>query len=158
MVRPAVAISAFIAGAATALLALYVALRTAPIVIMAQDMVDALVVAADRPLSQFPGGSVVYVKSSLGPLLLEDLQRRHPSLTLRPYAERPEDKGCDAKPGAGRPLLPCERDDFLKLEVFSSPTRGTMLVGVGTSNTFGQLLLLKLWGRWRVLVDRTAVA
>ena len=108
---------------------------------MADDMVDALAVVADAPLSQFPRGSVVYVKSSVGPLLFQKLQPKHRALTLKSYSERPESA----------------RADFVKLEVLSSPTRGTMLVAVGTSNAFGQLLLLKSFGKWRVIVDRSYV-
>ena len=154
MVRAAVPISAFIAGVATALLALYVALRAAPGVIMADDMVEALTVVADGSLSQFPTGSVVYVKSSVGTGLLEKLQAAHPSLRLVSFSARPADNGCAADANS-IPMGPCERNDFLKLEVLAAPTQGTMLIGVGTSNAFGQVLLLKLWGQWRVLVKRS---
>jgi hypothetical protein len=106
---------------------------------MADDMVDALVVVSDAPLSNFSRGSVVYVKSSLGPVLFEKLQPKYPALTFRSYSERPE--------GA--------RADFVKLEVLSSPIRATMLVAVGTSNAFGQVLLLKFLGKWRVIVARS---
>jgi len=140
---------AFVAGAATVLAALAVAFRTAPGVILADDMVSALVAAAERPLLRFPRGTVVYVKSAVGPLLLETLRPRYPSLSLRPYAERPAD-GC-----AERDLpAPCERDDFLKLEVLSAPTRGTLLVAVGTSRTFGQMMLVSVLGHWHVLIER----
>ena len=118
------------------LLVLCLMFRTAPGVIMADDMVQALAVAADRPLSQFPRGSVVYVKSSVGPLLIETLRPRHPSLDLRLYSERPED-ACTER---GTPASPCERNernDFLKLELLSSPTRGTLLVAVGSATAFG---------------------
>jgi hypothetical protein len=154
MVRVAVPVSAFVAGAATALLALYAALRTAPGVIMADDMVEALTVVADGSLYQFPKGSVVYVKSSVGPTLLEKLQASHPSLRIMSFSARPPDSGCA---GTGDSILtaPCERDDFLKLEVLSAPTQGTMLVAVGTSHTFGQVLLLRLFGTWHVLVRRS---
>ena len=156
MFRVRALIGAFIAGGAVVLLGLYVALRTAPGVIMADDMVDGMVVVADAPLSRFPRGSVVYVKSSVGPVLLEKLQPRYPSLKLMSYSARPEDNGCTAD-SSSLAIIPCERDDFVKLEVLSSPTRGTMLVAVGTSTRFGQSLLLKLLGRWRVIVDRSYV-
>ena len=156
MVRVGVLIGVFITGVATALLALYVALRAAPGVIMADDMADALTVVADLSLSRFPGGSVVYVKSSLGVILLERLQSSHRSLKVMPFSARPDDSGCAPNPNS-TPLVSCERDDFLKLEVLSSITPRTMLVAVGTSSTFGQILLLKLWGRWRVLVNRSYV-
>ena len=148
--RLAVAIIAFVAGGAIALIALCVAFRAAPGVIMANDMVNALATAADRPLRRFPRGAVVYVKSSVGPMLLETLQPRYPSLSLRPYAERPDDKCAERDP----PGAPCERDDFLKLEILSAPTRGTLLVALGTSRTFGQVLLLSVLGHWRVLIER----
>jgi hypothetical protein len=151
MIRAGVVVGAFTAGAATAMLALYIALRTAPGVIMANDMLEALTVVADRPLSRFASGSVVYVKSALGPLLLEQLRLKHPSLRVMPYSERPEDD-CIARE---RGVASCQRDDFVKLEVLSSPARATMLVAVGTSRTFGQVLLLQFLGRWRVLIDRT---
>lgn len=156
MVRAAVPISAFVAGVASALFALYLALLTAPGVIMANDMVEALTVVADSSLSHFPKGSVVYIESSVGDSLLEKLQPTHSSLRLMSFSSRPADNGC---PGGGNsiPVAPCERDDFLKLEVLSAPTRGTMLVAVGTSNTFGQVLLLRFLGRWRVLVRRSYV-
>jgi hypothetical protein len=141
---------AFVTGAATVLVALAVAFRTAPGVILADDMVNAQVVAAERPLLRFPRGAVVYIKSAVGPLLLESLRPRYPSLSLRPYAERPPDRCADRD----RPSVPCERDDFLKLEVLSAPTRGTLLVAVGTSRTFGQLLLVSVLGHWRVLIER----
>jgi len=154
MVRAAVPIGAFVAGVAAALLALYVALRTAPGVIMADDMVDALTVVANDSLAQFPQGSVVYVRSSVDPALLEKLQATHPSLRLMSFSERPSDNDCAASESS-IPAVPCERDDFLKLEVLSAPTHGTMLVAVGTSKSFGQVLLLRLLGRWRVLVKRS---
>jgi hypothetical protein len=156
VVRAAVPIGAFVAGVATALLTLYVALRTAPGVIMADDMVDALTAVANDSLANFSQGSVVYVRSSVGPTLLERLQATHPSLRLISYSERPADDGC-APGGNSIAMSPCERNDFLKLEVLSAPTRGTMLVAVGTANTFGQVFLLKLLGRWRVLVKRSYV-
>jgi hypothetical protein len=156
MVRAAVPISAFVAGAATALLVLYVALRTAPGVIMADDMIEALTVVANGSLTQFPKGSVVYVKSAVGTSLLDRLQSAHPSLRLMSFSERPADTACVPR-GTSISTGPCERNDFLKLEVLSAPTRGTMLVAVGTSNTFGQVLLLKLWAKWRVLVTRAYV-
>jgi hypothetical protein len=141
MLRVGVLVGVFIAGAVAAVMALYLALCTAPGVIMADDIVDALVVVANRSLSRFPRGTVVYVKSSVGPLLFEKLQPKYPALTLKSYSERPEGP----------------RDDFIKLEVLSSPTRGTMLVAFGTSDAFGQLLLLKFLGKWRVIVDRSYV-
>jgi len=123
---------------------------------MADDMVDALTAVANDSLSNFSTGSVVYVKSSVGPTLLERLQATHPSLRLISYSERPADDAC-ARRGNSIATGPCERNDFLKLEVLSAPTRGTMLVAVETANTFGQVLLLKLLGRWRVLVKRSYV-
>jgi hypothetical protein len=153
MARAGIVVGAFAAGAAIAMLGLYAALRLAPGVIMADDMRDALVVVADRAVSRFPTGSVVYVKAAAGPAVLERLQPRHPSLTLRPFSERPED-GCDAAPGA-TPASLCGRDDFLKLEVLSAPAAGSMLIAVATQGTVGQALLIKFWGRWRVLVDRS---
>ena len=153
MVRAAGSIGAFVAGVAVTLLALYLALSSAPGVIMADDMIDALTVVANDSLAHFPKGSAVYIKSPLGPTLLEKLQATHPALRLVSFSERPADNGC-AVGGSSIPLGRCERDDFLKLEVLSAPTRGTMLVAVGTSNTFGQILLLKVWGQWRVLVTR----
>ena len=141
---------AFLAGGATALIALGVAFRAAPGVILADDMVSALAAAAERPLRHFPRGATVYVKSAVGPMLLETLRPRYPALVLRPYAARPADD-CAA---SDRPGTSCERDDFLKLEVLSAPTRGTLLVAVGTSRTFGQVLLVSVLGHWRVLIGR----
>jgi hypothetical protein len=154
MTRAPVLIAAFVAGAAAALLALYVALSTAPGVIMADDMVAALTVVADGSLSRFPGDSVVYVKSPIGAALIDKLQATHPSLKLMSFSARPEDNGCLAN-GSSIPGVPCQRDDFIKLEALSSPTQRTMLVAFGTSRTFGQVLLLKFWGRWRVLLSRS---
>jgi len=154
MARIAVLISAFVAGIATGFLALYVALTAAPGVILAEDMIDALTVVADRVLPRFPNGSVVYVKSSLGPVLLQKLQAAHSSLRLMSFSERPQEGACTMG-GNTTPSAPCERDDFVKLEVLSSPTQRTMLVAVGTSSTYGQVLLVKIWGRWRVLVNRS---
>lgn len=151
MSRLNIALLAFIAGIAAALLALGVAFRTTPGVIMADDMAGALEAAAAQPLSRFPARSVIYVKSSLGPVLLERLAPRHPALTLRPYAERPPDNCAEHDP----PTRRCERDDFVKLEVLSAPTSGTLLVAVGTSRAFGQSLLVKVLGQWHVLIDRS---
>jgi len=141
---------AFLAGGATVLIALAVAFRTAPGVILADDMVSAQVAAAERPLLRFPRGALVYVKSAVGPVLLETLRPRYPALDLRPYSERPADNCAARGPGD----TPCERDDFLKLEVLSAPTRGTLLVAVGTSRIFGQVLLVSVLGHWRVLIER----
>ena len=141
---------AFLAGGASALIALGVAFRAAPGVILADDMVSALVAAAERPLLRFPRGATVYVKSAVGPVLLETLRPRYPALVLRPYAARPADD-C---PASDRPGTSCERDDFLKLEVLSAPTRGTLLVAVGTSRTYGEVLLVSVLGHWRVLIGR----
>jgi hypothetical protein len=148
--RVRLAVIAFLAGAAAALLAFGVAFRTAPGVILADDMVSAQVAAAERPLQRFPRGAVVYVKSAVGPLVLDTLRPRYPALNLRPYAERPADNCAERDP----PSAPCERDDFLKLEVLSAPTRGTLLVAVGTSSTFGQVLLVSVLGRWHVVIER----
>ena len=150
MSRLAVALIAFVAGGTAALIVLCVAFRAAPGVIMADDMVNALAAAADRPLRRFPRGGVVYVKSAVGPTLLETLRPRYPFLGLRPYAERPDDDCTES----GRPGASCERDDFLKLEVLSAPTHGTLLVAVGTARTFGQVLLVSVFGHWRVLIER----
>jgi len=152
--RVVVLISVFVAGIATGLLGLYVALKAAPGVILAEDMIDALAVVADRALPRFPNGSVVYVKSSLGPVLLQKLQATHSSLKLMSFSERPQEDACTMG-GNATPSAPCAQDDFVKLEVLSSPTQRTMLVAVGTSSTFGQVLLVKIWGRWRVLVNRS---
>jgi len=149
--RVAIAVFAFLAGAATALVALGVAFRATPGVIMADDMVSALAVTAARPLSQFASGSVVYVKSAVGPMLLETLRRGHPTLILRPYSERPDD-ACSA---GDPPAAPCERADFLKLEVLSPVTPRTLLVAVGTSRAFGQVLLVRVFGHWHVLSERS---
>ena len=149
--RTTIATIAFAAGMATVLLALSLMFHTAPGVILADDMSPALSVAADRPLKHFPPGSLVYVKSALGPMFLEALRSRHPSLTLRPYSERTERACADGSPA----LSSCERDDYLKLEVLSSPTRGSLLVAMGTSKSFGQMLLIDLFGHWCVLMERT---
>jgi hypothetical protein len=151
MSRLSIGLLSFVAGIAAALLALGVAFRVTPGIIMADDMAGALVAAAAQPLSRFPRGSVIYVKSSLGPVLLDNLAVRHPALRLRPYAERPPDDCAERDP----PAHPCERDDFVKLEVLSSPTSGTLLVAVGTSRAFGQSLLIKVLGQWHVLVGRS---
>ena len=156
MPRVGVLIGTFVAGVAAALLALYAALRAAPGIVEADDAVDALAAVADPSLARFPNGSVVYVKALAGPGLFEKLQAKHPSLRFKSFSERPEDNGC--KPNGNLiATAPCERNDFVKLEVLSAPTPKTMLVAFGTSNTFGQVLLLKFWGRWRVLVDRSFV-
>jgi hypothetical protein len=148
--RVGLAVIAFLAGGATVLIALGMAFRAAPGVILADDMVSALVAAAERPLRRFPRGATVYVKSALGPVLLETLQPRYPALALQPYAARPADN-CAARDPPG---TACERDDFLNLEVLSAPTRGTLLVAVGTSRSFGQVLLVSALGHWRVLIER----
>jgi hypothetical protein len=148
--RIGLAVIAFLAGGVAALIALGMAFRTAPGVILADDMVSALVAAAERPLLRFPRGATVYVKSAVGPVLLETLRPRYPALSLRTYAARPADN-CAARDPPG---TPCERDDFLKLEVLSAPTRGTLLVAVGTSRSFGQVLLVSVLGHWRVLIER----
>jgi len=145
--RFGILIASFVAGVAAALLAIYVALRFAPDTIMADDMVDALAVAADAPLSQFTPGSAVYIKTDIGPALLEKLAPRYPSLRLLLYSLRPEESGC-----APAQTVPCQRNDFLKLEVLTAPTHRTMLVAFGTSRTFGQVLLLKFGGHWRIVV------
>jgi hypothetical protein len=149
--RASTAIVAFAAGMATVLLALSLMFHTAPGVILADDMLPALSVAADRPLKHFPPGSLVYVKSALGPMFLEALRSGHPSLTLRPFSERTERTCADRDPA----LSSCERDDYLKLEVLSSPTRGSLLIAMGTSKAFGQMLLINLLGHWCVLMERT---
>jgi hypothetical protein len=55
---------------------------------------------------------------------------------------------------AGGATARCERDDYLKLEVLSSPTRGTLLVAVGSSRRFGEVLVLGIFGHWHVLIER----
>ena len=149
MTRFGIPILSFVAGVAVALLATYIALRFAPGTIMAGDMVDALAVAADAPLSRYPPGSAVYIKTDIGPALLDKLAPKYPSLRLLSYSLRPDDNGC-----APSQTAPCERNDFLKLEVLTAPTNRTMLVAFGTSNTYGQFLLFKFWGHWRIVVDR----
>jgi hypothetical protein len=151
MSRLGIALLSFAAGIAATLLALGVAFRVTPGIIMADDMAGALVAAAAQPLDRFPRGSVIYVKSSLGPVLIDKLAPRHPALRLRPYAERPPDACAERDP----PVYPCERDDFVKLEVLSSPTSATLLVAIGTSRAFGQSLLVKMLGQWHVLIGRS---
>jgi hypothetical protein len=145
--RFGIPVSWFVAGVAVALLAIYIALRFAPDTIMADDMVDASSVAAAAALSQFTPGSTVYIKTDIGPALLEKLTPRYPSLRLLSYSLRPEDGGCTS----AQTVL-CKRNNFLKLEVLTAPTHRTMLVAFGTSNAFGQVLLFKLWGHWRIVV------
>ena len=75
-------------------------------------------------------------------------------LALRPYSERPEDPCIER----GSPASRCEREarnDFLKLELLSSPTRGTALVAIGTASAYGQVLLISVFGRWHVLTERS---
>ena len=142
------------AGVAATLLAICIALRFAPGTIMADDMVDAVSVVASGPLAHFPGGSTVYIKTDLGPALLDRLQPQYPSLKLLSYSLRPEDGDCTSGQSVP-PARLCERNDFIRLEVLTSPTHRTMLVAFATFDTFGQVFLVKLWGHWRVLVDRT---
>jgi 3-oxoacyl-[acyl-carrier-protein] synthase III len=144
---------AFAAGVATAGLGLYAALRLAPGVVMAEDMRDALVVVADSALTGFQSGSVVYVKTAAGPAVLEVLQARHPSLRLKPFSERPQEQDCAGAPAADR--TSCARDEFLKLEVLSAPAARSLLIAIATRSRFGQVLLIKFWGRWRILVERS---
>lgn len=155
MVRAAIVAGAFVAGAATAVLGLYAALRLAPGVIMAEDMRDALVVAADSALPGFHSGAVVYLKTAGGPAVLETLQGRHPALRLRPFSERPEEDCARAPAASG---APCARNDFLKLEVLAAPAARSLLIAVATQDRFGQVLLVKFWGRWRILVQRSYAA
>jgi hypothetical protein len=112
--RAAVLVGAFIGGAVTALFAIYVALRLAPLGISAIDVDDALAVAMRRPLSQFPPGSVVYLRGS--PTLLPKLQHEYRAIRLMPWATRPEDHGCDSRPGI-IVTAPCLRNDFVSAEL-----------------------------------------
>lgn len=152
MARAAILASAFAAGAATAVLGLYAALRLAPGLVTAEDMRDALVVAADSALTGFHSGAVVYVKTAGGPAVLEALQGRHPSLRLKPFSERPEED-CVRAPDAS--AASCARDDFLKLEVLAAPAARSLLIALASQGRFGQVLLVKFWGRWRILVERS---
>jgi hypothetical protein len=148
--RAAVLIGAFIGGAVTALLAVYVALLLAPDLLSATDIDDALAVAVRRPLSQFPTGSVVYLRVS--PTLLPRLQHEYPSIRLMPWATRPEDHGCDSRPGV-IVVGACLRDDFVRAELASFPMPRTAIVSFGTSNSGGQLILFKIGGHWHILVE-----
>jgi len=143
--------AAFVAGAAAVLLALYVALRTAPGAIMADDLAEVLAVVAEERLARFPRGAVVYVKSAAGPQLLQRLQPRYPWLTLTSYSARSESARCLEE---SLPAERCEPDVYLKLEVLAAPTRSSMLVAAATADTYGDVLLVRLFGRWRVIVDR----
>jgi hypothetical protein len=154
--RIAAILVAFVGGVLATLIAIYLLLRTAPGIIAVEDAVSALTVAASRPMSSFRPGDVVYVKSSFGTDLIEKLHATNPSLRLLPYAARPADDGCKASANL-QPMAPCERNDFIVIDALSSPTSGTMLVGFSVSNAFGQMLLVKFGGQWRVAIDRGAV-
>jgi hypothetical protein len=150
MSRAPVLIGVFIAGAATALVALYAALRFAPFGISASDADSALTIALRSRLQSFPAGSVVYLK---GPAAVpHDLQLEYPTLRLVPWDTRPEDHGCDARPGI-LVIAPCLRNDFVSAELMSFPVAYTAIVSVTTSNSGGQLILIKLGARWHVLID-----
>jgi hypothetical protein len=147
---------AFVGGAVTALLVVYLSLRAGPEMIVADDAVNALVVAASSHLAGFRSGEVVYVKSSYGTDLIEKIRSLYPSLRLLPYSARPLDNGCRASSNFQR-LAPCERNDFLIIDALSSPTTLTMLVGFSIYNGGGQLLLFNFGGRWRIVIDRSTV-
>jgi hypothetical protein len=139
---------------ASALFAVYLALRLAPFEVSANDIDDALAMATTRPLSRFSAESVVYLKAS--PTLVPKLQREHPAIRLMPWTARPDDHGCDAKPGTVV-MAPCLRADFVSAEIVSFPTSQTAIAAVGTSNSGGQLILLKIGGHWHIVIDHSYV-
>lgn len=149
-------VTAFIGGAAAALLVMYLSLYVGPAMIVADDAVNALAVAASSHLAGFGSGQVVYLKSPYGTDLINKIQSMNPSLRLLPYSTRPLDDGCKVS-GNLQPLAPCGRNDFLIIDALSHPTTRTILVGFSIYNGGGQLLLVNLGGQWRIVIDRSIV-
>jgi hypothetical protein len=106
-------------------LTLYVMFARCPGRQPADDIAGALVIAADRPPSRFPRGSVVYVKARSAPCF-----SKHFASNILPspcgLTGRTEDRCADRDRLSG-----CERDSYLKLEVLSSPTRGSCSLPLG---------------------------
>jgi hypothetical protein len=150
---------AYIAGAVTVVVLLLLAVWAAPEAIDSHDVDLVLAAALVEPLNAFQaaGRKVIYVKSNMSTDTLATIATRYASPKLLPWAQRPKDHGCTTNDPNLIVMAPCERDDFVSAQVLSFPVWRTAVVSVGTSNTAGQLILLKFAGRWRVVKDRTVV-
>jgi hypothetical protein len=83
---------------------------------------------------------------------LPKLQHEYPAIRLMPWATRPEDHGCESRPGI-IVTAPCLRDDFVSAELVSFPMPRTAIASIDTSNSGGQLILFKLGAHWYIVID-----
>lgn len=140
--------------------ALYISLQIAPLVVDHEQVSAVLATVLEEPISErhATNAGLLYVRSDSGGLeLVTTLRDKYPHLNIAPWAERPEDLGCQSARSSVAVLAPCERDDYVAAELLSFPLWRTALVSVGTFNTGGQVILVHVAGRWRVIADHRFV-
>lgn len=143
----------FLAGSGATLLLFWLSIRADPYFMDGPEVSSVThAVIVELLANQMPVGSErLYLDAYLEKDEMQDLRRIYPSLQILPWSERPKDVGCESDMPDVIVLAPCQRDDFLKVDVVSFPLWRTAIVGVGTFNSGGQLFMINALGRWRII-------
>jgi hypothetical protein len=149
---------AFVLGICVPVLLLAVARVGAPWEVNQQQDADAVQTVLSIPLSgselQRP---ITYIRVDDEKGLLQRLRQTYPGLRFAPWSERPPDSGCRSSDPSIAIVGTCERDDYLRASVSSYPLWNTALANVSWSNGGAEAVLVKVWGKWRVLSRRLVV-
>lgn len=156
MNKSTVAIVSGLAGAGILLLLLGLARRYAPDVIDSADQATALRVALESVIRQstHQTSPILFVRSDDEQGLISELRRFYPNTRFEGFSKRPADDGCRSKDPQFVVIGPCERDDYVTAYALSYPLWRCAIISVGTFNSGGQLILVKVGGTWRVVSER----
>ncbi len=115
-----------------------------------EDFVALAAVAARSEIAEVGERStVVYVLPSE---LARTLTATQGSYQVSEWSQRPEDRGCERRPGYAT-LAPCERDDFVRVALPLLPLWRVAIVRVTTHNSGHEKLLVKVGASWRIISD-----
>lgn len=156
MNKSTVATVSGLAGAGILLLLLGLARRYAPDVIDPADQAAALRVALESVMRQstHPTSSILFVRSNDEQGLITELRRSYPNTRFEGFSQRPADNGCKSKDPQFVVVGACERDDYVTAFALSYPLWRCAIISVGTFNSGGQKILVKVGGTWRVVSER----
>lgn len=152
-------VAGLLSGLAAAIMGLVIAIHSAPLVRDANKVSDAIVAALGPALAQLPPGErrATFVKTRMSSQVMERLHRAYPALNLLPWEQRPPDAGCLPSHSGTTPVAPCMRPDFVVADVAAFPLWRCAVVVVATSNSTGQITVVNIAGRWRVLAEASLV-
>jgi hypothetical protein len=140
----------FALGLAFAVLAAWVLWQIAfPAIYMTERPV-VLATAAGALFSHGPAGETVYIREGKGwdvQALLSQLAIQHPELKVLPWAQRPADPECEM----GRR---CGADDYLYVEIEAQPYERMAVVRYATLACGGDMILVRIFSKWRVLTKK----